>query len=79
MEVKVEEIICNYDLSETSDKSSSYALCFDIDHNTNRYKQLQEEALSENLNDNYLFCSTVLDISCDNFENFQKHWEKVIL
>jgi len=76
MEVKVEEIVCSYDLPETSDKSSRCALCFAIDHNTNKYKQLQEEALRENLNDNYLFCPTVLDISCDNFEHFQKHWGK---
>ncbi|TKY59355.1 Lysine-specific demethylase JMJ25 [Spatholobus suberectus] len=76
MEVKAEEIVCSYDFPETSDKSSSCSLCFDTDHSTNRYKQLQEAALREDSNDNYLFCPTVLDISGDNFEHFQKHWGK---
>jgi len=55
MEVKAQEIVCNYDFPETLDKSSSYALCFDTDHDSKRYKQLQEAALSEDSNDNY-FC-----------------------
>ncbi|KAK7362966.1 hypothetical protein VNO77_05091 [Canavalia gladiata] len=76
MEVKAEEIVCSYDFPETSDKSSSCSLCFDTDHNTNRYKQLREAALREDSNDNYLFCPTVLDITGDNFEHFQKHWGK---
>ncbi|CAJ1936298.1 unnamed protein product [Sphenostylis stenocarpa] len=76
MEVKAEEIVCSYDFPETSDKSSSCSLCFDTDHNTNRYKQLQEAALREDSNDNYLFCPAVLDISGENFEHFQKHWGK---
>ncbi|KAK7400466.1 hypothetical protein VNO78_11674 [Psophocarpus tetragonolobus] len=76
MEAKAEEIVCSYDFPETSDKSSSCSLCFDTDHSTNRYKQLQEAALREDSNDNYLFCPTVLDISGDNFEHFQKHWGK---
>nr|KYP51258.1 Lysine-specific demethylase 3B [Cajanus cajan] len=76
MEVKAEEIVCSYDFPETSDKSSSCSLCFDTDHSTNRYKQLHEAALREDSNDNYLFCPTVLDISGDNFEHFQKHWGK---
>ncbi|XP_027345887.1 lysine-specific demethylase JMJ25-like [Abrus precatorius] len=76
MEVKAEEIVCSYDFPETSDKSSSCSLCFDTDHNTNRYKQLQDAARREDSNDNYLFCPTVLDISGDNFEHFQKHWGK---
>lgn len=76
MEVKAEEIVCSYDFPETSDKSSSCSLCFDTDHGTNRYKQLQEAALREDSNDNYLFCPTVMDISGDNFEHFQKHCGK---
>ncbi|KAG5014904.1 hypothetical protein JHK85_021040 [Glycine max] len=76
MEAKAEEIVCSYDFPETSDKSSSCSLCFDTDHGTNRYKQLQEAALREDSNDNYLFCPTVMDISGDNFEHFQKHWGK---
>ncbi|KAK7319593.1 hypothetical protein RJT34_04316 [Clitoria ternatea] len=76
MEEKAEEIVCSYDFPETSDKSSSCSLCFDTDNNTNRYKQLQEAALREDSNDNYIFCPTVMDISGDNFEHFQKHWGK---
>ncbi|XP_061349368.1 lysine-specific demethylase JMJ28-like [Gastrolobium bilobum] len=76
MEVKAEEIICSYDFPETSDKSSSCSLCFDTDQSTNRYKQLQEAAQREDSIDNCLFCPTVLDISGDNFEHFQKHWGK---
>lgn len=76
MELKAEEIVCSYDFPETLDKSSSCSLCFDTDHNTNRYKQLQKAALREDPSDNCLFCPTVFDISGDNFEHFQKHWGK---
>ncbi|KAK7412261.1 hypothetical protein VNO78_03712 [Psophocarpus tetragonolobus] len=76
MEVKAEEIVCSYDFPETLDKSSSCSLCVDKDHKTSRYKQLQEAAQREDSNDNYLFCPTVLDISCNHFEHFQKHWGK---
>ncbi|CAK8577837.1 unnamed protein product [Lathyrus sativus] len=76
MEVKAEEIVCSYDFPETLDKSSSCSLCFDTDLNTNRYNQLQKSAEREDSSDNCLFCPTVLDISGDNFEHFQKHWGK---
>jgi len=76
MEVKAEEIVCSYDFPETSDKSSSCSLCFDTDLNTDRYNQLQKAAERGDASDNCLFCPTVLDISGDNFEHFQKHWGK---
>lgn len=76
MEVKAEEIICSYDFPETLDKSSSCSLCVEKDHNTSRYKQLQAAAQREDSNDNYLFHPTVLDISGNHFEHFQKHWGK---
>jgi hypothetical protein len=76
MEVKAEEIVCSYDFPETSDKSSSCSLCFDTDLNTDRYNQLQKAAERGDSSDNCLFCPTVLDISGDNFEHFQKHWGK---
>ncbi|KAK7327985.1 hypothetical protein VNO77_22079 [Canavalia gladiata] len=76
MEVKAEEIVCSYDFPETSDKSSSCSLCIDKDHKTNRYKQLQEAAKRGDSNDNCLFYPTVLDISSNHFEHFQKHWGK---
>lgn len=76
MEVKAEEIVCSYDVPETLDKSSSCSLCFDTDLDTNRSKQLQKAAVREDSSDNCLFCPTVLDISGDNFEHFQKHWGK---
>ncbi|TKY71613.1 Lysine-specific demethylase JMJ25 [Spatholobus suberectus] len=74
MEVKAEEIVCSYDFPETLDKSSSCSLCVDKDHKINRYKQLQEASQREDSNDNYLFYPTVLDISSNHFEHFQKHW-----
>ncbi|KAG4977940.1 hypothetical protein JHK86_037414 [Glycine max] len=76
MEVKAEEIVCSYDFPETSDKSSSCSLCVDKDHKTSRYKQLPEAAQREDSNDNYLFYPTILDISCNHFEHFRKHWGK---
>ncbi|XP_027330361.1 lysine-specific demethylase JMJ25-like isoform X2 [Abrus precatorius] len=76
MEVKAEEIVCSYDFPETSDKSSSCSLCIDKDQKINRYKQLQEAAKREDSNDNCLFYPTVLDLSSDHFEHFQKHWGK---
>ncbi|XP_027191594.1 lysine-specific demethylase JMJ28-like isoform X2 [Cicer arietinum] len=76
MEANAEEIVCSYDFPETLDKSSSCSLCFDTDLNTSRYKQLQKAALRKDSSDNCLFCPTVLDISGDNFEHFQKHWGK---
>ena len=76
MEVKAEEIVCSYDFPEILDKSSSCSLCIDKDHKTNRYKQLQEAARREDSNDNCLFYPTVLDITSDHFEHFQKHWGK---
>lgn len=74
MEVKAEEIVCSYDFPETSDKSSSCSLCVDKDHKTSRYKQLPEAAQREDSNDNFLFYPTILDISCNHFEHFRKHW-----
>ncbi|KAF7803570.1 lysine-specific demethylase JMJ25-like [Senna tora] len=77
MEVKAEEIVCSYDIPETSDKSlSSCSLCLDIDHKVDGFKQLKEAALREDSNDNYMFNPTLLDISDENFEHFQKHWGK---
>lgn len=76
IEVKAEEIVCSYDFPETLDKSSSCSLCFDTDQNDNRYKHLQKAALRQDSTDNFLFCPTVVDISGDNFEHFQKHWGK---
>ncbi|CAJ2678394.1 unnamed protein product [Trifolium pratense] len=76
MEVKAEEIVCSYDIPDTSDKSSSCSLCFDTDLNSNRYNQLQKAAEREDPSDNCLFCPTVLDINGSNFEHFQKHWGK---
>ncbi|KAK7244029.1 hypothetical protein RIF29_38847 [Crotalaria pallida] len=76
MEVNAEKIVCSYDFSETSDKSSGCSLCFDTDLKTNRCKLLQEAALREGSNDNCLFYPTVLDINGSNFEHYQKHWGK---
>ncbi|KAL2579440.1 hypothetical protein AAZV13_15G063000 [Glycine max] len=74
MEVKAEEIVCSYDFPETLDRSSSCSLCVDKDHKTSRYKQLPEAAQREDSNDNFLFYPTILDISCNHFEHFRKHW-----
>ncbi|KAK7302681.1 hypothetical protein RJT34_13575 [Clitoria ternatea] len=77
MEVKAEEIVCSYDFPETTDKSLSCSVCIGKDHKTNRYNQLQEAAQRDDANnDNCLFYPTVLDISSDHFEHFQKHWGK---
>ncbi|XP_045820683.1 lysine-specific demethylase JMJ25-like isoform X1 [Trifolium pratense] len=76
IEVKAEEIVCSYDIPDTSDKSSSCSLCFDTDLNSNRYSQLQKAAERKDPSDNCLFCPIVLDINGSNFEHFQKHWGK---
>ncbi|KAK4252742.1 hypothetical protein QN277_014351 [Acacia crassicarpa] len=76
METKAEEISCCFDFPESLDKSSSCSLCLSSDNKIGRYKQWQEAALREDSNDNCLFYPTVLDISRDNFEHFQKHWRK---
>ncbi|XP_054777838.1 lysine-specific demethylase JMJ28 [Prosopis cineraria] len=76
METKAEEIACCYDFPEALDKSSSCSLCLNTDNKIDRYKQWQEAALREDSNDNCLFYPTVLNISHDNFEHFQKHWGK---
>ncbi|PQM33205.1 hypothetical protein Pyn_14181 [Prunus yedoensis var. nudiflora] len=39
-------------------------------------QQLQEAAVRENSNDNYLYYPTLLEIHGDNVEHFQKHWSK---
>lgn len=75
LEVSAEEIVCSYEFPETSDMSLSCPLCLDTDH-INGIQQLQEAALRENSNDNYLFYPTLLDIHGDNVEHFQKHWSK---
>lgn len=75
LEVSAEEIVCSYDFPETSDMSLSCPLCLDTDH-VNGTQQLQEAALRENSNDNYLFYPTLLDVHGDNVEHFQKHWSK---
>ncbi|XP_028802720.1 lysine-specific demethylase JMJ25 isoform X2 [Neltuma alba] len=76
MKTKAEEISCCYDFPESLDKSSSCSLCLNSDNKIDRDKQWQEAALREDSDDNCLFYPTVLDISRDNFEHFQKHWRK---
>ena len=76
MEVSAEEIACSYEFPETLDKSSCCSLCPDTDHKTHAFKQLHEAALRQDSNDNHLFYPTILDISGDNLDHFQKHWGK---
>ncbi|KAL1336037.1 hypothetical protein HN51_030453 [Arachis hypogaea] len=70
MEVMADEIVCSYEFPEILDKSSSCLLCIDRD------QQLQKAAQREDSNDNCLFYPTILDITSDHFEHFQKHWGK---
>ncbi|KAI4296601.1 hypothetical protein L6164_036547 [Bauhinia variegata] len=74
MEITAEEIVCSYDFPETLDRSSRCSLCLDIDHDIDGFKHLQEAAVREDSDDNYLFYPTRLDINSDHFEHFQKHW-----
>ncbi|XP_062013297.1 lysine-specific demethylase JMJ28 isoform X2 [Rosa rugosa] len=76
LEVSAEEIVCSYEFPETSDMSLSCPLCLDTDQNVDGLQQLQEAALRENSNDNYLFYPTLSDVHGDNVEHFQKHWSK---
>ncbi|KAI4299269.1 hypothetical protein L6164_032744 [Bauhinia variegata] len=76
MEISAEEIVCSYDFPETLDRSSCCSLCLDPDHKLDGFKQLQEAAMREDSNDNYLFYPTRSDINSDHFEHFQKHWGK---
>lgn len=77
MEGRAEEIVCSYDIPEASEKSSSScSLCMDTHNKVDEFMQLREAALREDSNDNFLFNPTLLDISGENFEHFQKHWGK---
>lgn len=76
LEVSAEEIVCSYEFPETSDMSLCCTLCLGMDQKVDGIQQLQEAAVRENSNDNYLYYPTLLEIHGDNVEHFQKHWSK---
>ncbi|KDP20870.1 hypothetical protein JCGZ_21341 [Jatropha curcas] len=76
LETSAEEIVGCYELPETLDIVSPCSLCLGMDCEVNGIMQLQEAAIREDSNDNFLYYPTVLDIHSDNLEHFQKHWGK---
>lgn len=76
LEISAEEIVCSYDFPETSDTSSCCSLCLSTDQKAEDIEQLQEAAVREDSNDNYLYYPKLRDIQCESHEHFQKHWSK---
>ncbi|KAH7569009.1 hypothetical protein JRO89_XS06G0088300 [Xanthoceras sorbifolium] len=76
LEVSAEQIVGCYELPETIDTFSCCSLCLEMDHEASGIKQLQEAAMRENSNDNFLYHPTLMDIHGDKLEHFQKHWCK---
>ncbi|PON49333.1 WRC domain containing protein [Parasponia andersonii] len=76
LEVSAEEIVCSYDVPETSDISSGCSLCLGMDQKAEGRKHLQEAAVREDSSDNFLYYPTLRDVHGDNLEHFQKHWLK---
>lgn len=76
LEVSAEEIVCSYEFPEAFDTSSGCSLCLDMDHKADGIEYLQEAAVREDSNDNYLYYPTLRDVHNDNLEHFQKHWGK---
>lgn len=76
LEVNAEEIVCSYEFPDTSDINSCCSLCLGTNQKAKGIKQLQEAAVREDSNDNFLYYPTLLGIHGDNFEHFQKHWLK---
>ncbi|KAF4397986.1 hypothetical protein G4B88_019707 [Cannabis sativa] len=76
LEVSAEQIVCSYDVPETSDISSCCTLCNGTNQKTGGRKQLREAAVREESSDNFLYYPTLLDVHSDKLEHFQKHWLK---
>ncbi|XWS19511.1 hypothetical protein CRYUN_Cryun31cG0022400 [Craigia yunnanensis] len=76
LEISAEEIVGSYELPEAFDTFSRCSLCPGADYEAEGVKLLQEAARRENLNDNFLFYPTIMNIHGDNLEHFQKHWGK---
>lgn len=76
LEVSAEEIVCSYDFPETSDVSSGCSLCLGTGQKAEEIEQLQEAAVREDSNDNFLYHPTLVDIHRENLEHFQKHWSQ---
>jgi lysine-specific demethylase 3 len=76
LEVSAEEIVCSYEFPEVFDTSSCCSLCLDLDHKADGIGHLQEAAIREDSNDNYLYYPKLWDVHGDKLEHFQKHWGK---
>lgn len=76
LEVSAEEIVCSYEFPEVFDTSSCCSLCLDMDHKADGIEHLQEAAIREDSNDNYLYYPKLWDVHGDKLEHFQKHWGK---
>ncbi|GKV19137.1 hypothetical protein SLEP1_g29430 [Rubroshorea leprosula] len=76
LEISAEEIVGSYEPPEAFESFSFCSLCVGMDHEANRFKQLQEAARREDSNDNFLYYPTVLDNQGDNLDHFQKHWSR---
>ncbi|XP_062087361.1 lysine-specific demethylase JMJ28 isoform X2 [Humulus lupulus] len=76
LEVSAEQIVCSYDVPETSDISLCCSLCNGMNQKVGGRKQLQEAAVREDSSDNFLYYPTLLDVHGDKLEHFQKHWLK---
>ncbi|KAG2685234.1 hypothetical protein I3760_10G115200 [Carya illinoinensis] len=76
LEVSAEEIVCSYEFPEALDTSSCCSLCLDMDHKAVGIEHLQEAAVREDSNDNFLYYPTLQEVHGDNLEHFQKHWGK---
>ena len=76
LEVNAEQIVCSYDVPETSDISSCCSLCLGMNQKAEGRKQLREAAVREDSRDNFLYYPTFPDVHGDNVEHFQKHWLK---
>lgn len=74
LEESAEEIVCSYDFPETSDISSGCSLCLGKGQKAEEIEQLQEAAVREDSNDNFLYHPTLMSIHLENVEHFQKHW-----
>ncbi|KAL8512021.1 hypothetical protein ACS0TY_018471 [Phlomoides rotata] len=75
LELKAEELLCNYHYPKAADISSCCSSCNDFGADGEHKLQ---RALSKRIgfNNNYLYSPTVKDLHQETLEHFQSHWGK---
>ncbi|EPS66208.1 hypothetical protein M569_08569, partial [Genlisea aurea] len=75
LEVKAEELLCNYHVPEPAEVSSCCSFCSE-GHSADSATKQREVTRRIGFEDNYLYSPTVKDLHQEKLEHFQSHWGK---